>query len=133
MKIIKGKIKIEELKEVEYKHKELAEGRWFKLSFFEQMANIGSEIGRAINWKDKDEKHSNAAFERGLELLDLTIEDKKNRRHLKELCRLREVLADYFCFDNIYGLDDEKWNNYFYAFNCAAAIKKIINLEKLCQ
>lgn len=124
MKIIKGKIKIEEPKKVEYQHKELAGGRWFKLSFFKQMANIGSEIGRAINWRDKDKKHSNAAFERGLELLDLTIEDKRNRHRLKELCRLREVLADYFCFDNIYGSSDEKWNNYFYAFNYAAAIKK---------
>ena len=64
------------------------------------------------------------AFERALELLDLTIEDKKNRLRLKELLRLREVLADYFQFDNIYNSTDKKWQSYFYAFNYAAAIGK---------
>ena len=34
-------------------HKELASGKWFVLSFFEQMANIGSEIERTISWRKK--------------------------------------------------------------------------------
>ncbi len=105
-------------------HHDLTKERWQRFSIFEQMANIGSEIGRAINWKEKDKKRSEAAFERGLELLDLTIEDKKNTNRLKEICRLREVLVDYFCFDNVYGSSDEKWNNYFYAFNYAARLGK---------
>jgi len=98
------------------------EDRWFKFSLIEQMANIGSEIGRTINWKNKDEKMSKASFERGLELLDLTIKDCKNKKRLKELLRARECLSDYFYFDNIYGSSDEKWNNYFYAFNYAARV-----------
>ncbi len=98
--------------------------RWFELSFIEQMANIGAEIGRAINWKDKDKKLSGASFERGLELLDLTILDAKNKKRLKELLRAREVLADYFYFDNIYNSNDKQLNDYFYPFNYAAAIKK---------
>ena len=103
----------------------LTKERWFKLSFFEQMANLGSEVGRAIQWKVKDPERSGRAFESALELLDLTIEDTKNKKKptLEELCRLREVLADYFCFDNIYGSNDEKWNNYFYGFNYAASLK----------
>ncbi len=60
----------------------------------------------------------------GLELLDLTIEDSKNKKGLKELCRLRKMLADYFYFDNIYGSSDETWENYFYSFNYAAAIHR---------
>jgi len=108
----------------EYTYKKLSEGRWLQFSFVEQMANIGSEIGRAINWKNKDEKMSKASFERGLELLDLTIEDPKNKKRLKELLRVREALTDYFCFDNIYGSGDEKWNNYFYAFNYAANLNR---------
>lgn len=102
----------------------LTEKRWFDLSFFAQMANLGSEVGRAIKWKKKDPERSRCAFESALELLDLTIEDKKNKKKpkLKELCILREVLADYFCFDNIYGSSDEKWNNYFYGFNYAASL-----------
>lgn len=97
----------------------LTKKRWFQLSFFEQMTNIGAEIGRTINWRKIDEKKSNSAFERGLELLDLTIENKKNhiQSRLKELCRLREVLVDYFCGDNIFGSTDENWNNYFYFFS----------------
>lgn len=104
----------------------LTEERWFQLSFFGQMANLGCEVARAIKWKKEDAERSVAAFESALELLDLTIDDKKNhtRGCLKELCRLREVLIDYFMYDNIYGSSDEKWNNYFYAFNYAAQLRK---------
>ena len=107
-----------------YQHKELAAGRWFKLFFVEQIANTGVEFFRTINYRDKDSEYSQAAFERGLELLDLTIDDPKNKKRLKELLRLREMLVDYFCFDNIYSSSDEKWNNYFYAFNYAARLGK---------
>lgn len=105
-----------------YQHKKLASGKWRKLSFFEQMANIGSEIQRTINWREKNSKYSQLAFERALELIDLTIEDKKNhkRGRLKELLRIREILADYFYFDNIYKSTDKNWQNYFLAFNYAA-------------
>jgi hypothetical protein len=30
-------------------HKELAAGRWRDLSFLEEMANVGAEIGRTIS------------------------------------------------------------------------------------
>jgi len=107
---------------MKYQHKNLANGKWKELSFFQQMANIGSEVIRAINWKDKNSKYSQMAIDRALELLDLTITDKKNhkRGRLKELLRLRELLVDYFYFDNIYRSRDANWNNYFLAFNYAA-------------
>jgi hypothetical protein len=103
-------------------NQDLTKERWFKLTFFSQMANLGSEVSRTIKWKNKDPERSKYAFDSALELLDLTIEDSKNQKKSKliELCRLREVLADYFCFDNIYKSDDEKWNSYFYGFNYAA-------------
>jgi len=105
-------------------HKELTEEKWQSLPFFEQMANIGAEIGRAINWREKDKETSTASLYRGIELLDATIKDKKNHKsRLIELCRVREAVVDYFCFDNIYGSNDEKWNNYFYGFNYAASLK----------
>ncbi|MDI6603095.1 MAG: hypothetical protein QME57_03200 [Patescibacteria group bacterium] len=98
--------------------------RWQKLSFFEQMANIGSEIQRTINWRKKNLEYSKLAFERALELIDLTITDKKNQKRgrLKELLRTRELLVDYFCFDNIYKTSDKIWQNYFLAFNYATRI-----------
>lgn len=106
-----------------YQHQQLAAGRWKELSFFEQMANVGSEVERTISWRRKNNpEYSQRAFERTLELLDLTITDSKNKKRLKELLRVRETLADYFAFDNIYKSTDENWQNYFLAFNFAARI-----------
>lgn len=105
-----------------YQHKQLAAGRWEILSFFEQMANVGSEVERAISWKDKNREYGIKAFERALELLDLTLADPKNKSRLKELARLREALVDYFCYDNQFFSSDRLWHNYFFAFNYAARL-----------
>lgn len=109
---------------MKYQHKNLAGGRWKKLSFFEQMANIGSEIERTIRWRIKNNPdYSRRAFERALELLSLTIDDEKNRKRLRELTRLREILADSFVFENQYQSTDKSWQKYFLAFNHAARAK----------
>lgn len=106
-----------------YQHQQLASGRWAEMTFFEQMANIGSEVERTICWKRKANKeYSRLAFERGLELLDLTISDSKNIKRLKELARTREILADYFAFNNDYRSTDKSWKNYFYSFNYASRL-----------
>lgn len=108
-----------------YQHKELAAGRWAQLTFSEQMANIGSEVIRAIKWKNKNNaKLSQNAFDRALELLYLTIENKKNKSRLRELTRLHEVLVDYFNCDNIYKSSDKLWQQYFLAFNYKARLEK---------
>lgn len=108
---------------MEYQHKNLAGEKWNELSFFEQMANVGSEIERTIKWKNKNNsEYSRMAFERALELLDFTVSDEKNKKRLKELLRVREILADYFVFQNEYKSTDESWQKYFYAFNWAARI-----------
>jgi hypothetical protein len=105
------------------KHQDLAAGRWFRLSLVEQLANVGSEIERAMRWRGKgNAEYGRRAFERALELLDLSIADEKNRSRLKELTRLRETLADYFWFDNRYSSSDESWRRYFHAFTYAAAL-----------
>ncbi len=104
-----------------YQHRQLAAGRWCDLSFFEQMANVGAEIGRTISWRKKGRPDiSQRAFERALELLDLTISDQKNRRRLRELLRVREALADCYFFDNSYRSSDESWERYFYPYQFAA-------------
>jgi hypothetical protein len=98
-------------------HPGLAAGRWFKLTLMEQMANVGSEVERAILWRARgNEPYSTRAVERALELLDLTVADRKNRRRLREPLRVREALADYFYADNRYGSSDTLWRNYFYSF-----------------
>jgi hypothetical protein len=106
-----------------YQHQQLASGRWIEIPFFEQMANIGSEVERAIRWKEKGNKeYSQMAFERALELLWITISDSKNTKRLKELTRLREILIDYFQFNNEYHSTDKSWSNYFYSFNYASRL-----------
>ena len=105
-----------------FQHKNLLEsGRWFEMNIFEQLANIGAEVGRAINWKNKgNQEYSRLAFERALELLYFTIEDKKNHCKLGELLRLKEVLGDYFMGENQYKSSAENLNKYFYPYNYAA-------------
>ena len=105
-------------------HRELAQGGWQRLSFIEQMANIGSEVERAISWKKKNADYAQLAFDRSLELIDLTISDSKNIYRLKEIIRIREALTDFFIFDNIYNTSDKFWCDYFLAFTYAARIDK---------
>src|SRR5690242_1840727 len=102
-------------------HRELAAGRWNTLSLVEQMANVGSEVERTIAWRSKGRVDVGMrAFERALELLDLTIADDKNRGRRKELVRVREALADHFYFDNEYQSSDQDWQRYFLQFAAAA-------------
>jgi hypothetical protein len=104
-----------------FQHKQLAAGRWRELSFVEQMANVGSEIERTVSWLKKgNSEYGRLAFERTLELLDLTIADARNKSRLRELARVREALADHFAFSNIYNSTDESWQRYFYSFAFAA-------------
>lgn len=107
-------------------HKEtFASGRWFKFSLIEQMANIGTDVDRAIRYKKMGDKEaSEQALFRAIELIDFTVADPKNRRRLKEVLRAREFLLDHFLFEDQYGMTDEFWHDYFYNFNYAAAIQK---------
>lgn len=106
-------------------HKELAAGRWFKFTLIEQLANIGSDVIRAINWKIKgDMKACEAALFRALELIDLTVADQKNKGRLREILRTREALVDHFLYDNEYNTTDEQWYNYFFQYNYAASMQR---------
>jgi len=106
--------------QVTYQHKDLAAGRWSQLTFLEQMANVGSEVERALNWRVRNNMpHAQRAFERALELLDLTLAGARAAR-LKELARVREVLVDYFAGGNVYASTDASWKRYFLPFAYAA-------------
>jgi hypothetical protein len=99
----------------------LKSGRWNTFSLAFQLANVGSDFGRALRGKVSDD-HARmwSALERCLELLDLTIADPKHRKRLRELCRLREVLCDFFVGDNEYRSTGESLDRYFLAFNIEA-------------
>lgn len=111
-----------------YQHQQLAAGDWPKLTFIQQMANIGSEVERAIKWHNKNNfDYSKKAFYRALELIDLSLESSENftESQLFELTRIREVLVDYFAGDNIYKSSDKLWKNYFYGYTYAARVNNL--------
>lgn len=104
-----------------YQHEGLAAGRWKELSFVEQMANIGSEVGRALNWRSKgNDAYCQNAFDRALELLDFTLDSVKGFPRLKEVARLREAIADYFFGTNQAAFTEESLKRYFMHFTFAA-------------
>ncbi len=105
-------------------HKNLAAGGWQKLSLAEQLGNIGSEISRALNWRNKDEKLYINAIYRALELLDLTISDPRWRKRLKEISRVREIFCDATLGGKEYGSSLKDLNRYFFHFAFAARINR---------
>lgn len=101
-------------------HKDFVE-RWHTFSLCEQLAHVGSEVSRALNWLEKQNaQFSMNAYERALELMDFTLSDPKNRTRAKELCRLRESLVDYFQGTNEFGSSPTLMRRYFDYFAFAA-------------
>ena len=71
------------------------------MDFISQMANIGSEVGRTLKWKQKGNTAlAKNAFIRALDLFDLTIKvGRNNGSQSSRDSMLREVLMarDQFC------------------------------------
>jgi len=102
-------------------HKELAAGRWRTFPFLLQMANIGSEVERALKSQAVgDDARSRPAYERALELLDLTARCAQRPSQIRELRRAREALADFFDGHNEMQSSAVDWQKYFDAFTYAA-------------
>jgi hypothetical protein len=95
-------------------HQNLANGSWQKLSLYEQMGNIGSEVGRVA--RARDEISRQKAFERALELFDLTAGDPKRAHQLKEILRARELFVQEALERN----DLSDFDKYFMNFAIAA-------------
>lgn len=106
--------------EIVHRHRDLAAGRWGQFSLAEQLANVGSEVGRMRRWRGRDERLMTGAFERALELLDLTLADPRWRGRLREIARARELLCDAAAGGREYGTTLEDLDRYFLAFAVAA-------------
>lgn len=101
---------------MKFQHKSLSNGRWDKLCYLEQMANIGSEVERAISWREKgNEEYSKLAFFRSLELFNLTLSSPDlTFSQLRETARANETWIDFFAFNNVYKSSSESWRKYFF-------------------
>lgn len=104
-------------------HKNLAAGGWFALSLAEQLGHVGSEISRALRWHKKDEGVFNRSIDRALELLDLTIQDKRWRKRLKELVRTREIICDALFEGKEYKSSFEDLDRHFFHFAVLARFR----------
>lgn len=105
-------------------HKKLAGGRWFELSLSEQLGNIGSEVSRARRAQDKDITRFENAVYRALELFDLTLQDHRWHKRLREIGRAREVFCDTVFGDKEYGASLEDLERYFDQFAIEAALHR---------
>jgi len=103
-------------------HRSLAAGRWQELTLVEQLANIGSEVSRALRARAAgNEPRSAAALDRALELFDLTLADARWQGRRRELARAREIVVQHF-FSATWG-DDESLDGYFLPFAAAIATR----------
>ncbi len=102
-----------------YQHESQAAGKWHTLSLAEQMGNIGSEVGRAAR-ASGDVVRFEGAVTRAFELIDLTINDARWNKRLKELVRVREVFGDAISGTQLYNTTVEDLDRYFYHFAFAA-------------
>lgn len=98
-------------------HASLAAGRWQSFTLAEQLANVGSEVSRALraHAAGNPERMWNA-LARALELFDLTAADDRWAGRRKEILRAREVVCDYLVGDNEYRSTADSLDRYFLSF-----------------
>ena len=96
---------------------------WADMDVFNQMGNIGSEVGRALTAKRQGKlNRSQAALYRGLDLIDETAQlwASKNKAGLRELLYARELFAESVTTDKI----DPTLEAYFMQFAVAARLTR---------
>lgn len=97
--------------------------KWNNMTIFEQMGNIGSEVGRTLAAKRRGDQDSlRGAFWRGLDLFDATAENcaRLKSPRTREILRARELFVSAVVTDK----DDPTLENYFNQFAIAARLHK---------
>ena len=85
--------------------------KWAGLSLVEQMGNIGSEVGRAINSRDNPQRRD-GAIERALDLFSATAACHSGLR-LREILRARDEFLSLFYGDSTDFSGVERYFHYF--------------------
>ena len=99
-------------------HADLVSGRWRELTLAQQLANVGSEVDRAIrNWEAGRSGRFDSALDRALELFDLTAGDDRWRGHRRrEILRAREEFCRLFFDDDPHPDSARGLSRYFLQF-----------------
>ncbi|HJQ09391.1 MAG TPA: hypothetical protein VJ836_07995 [Candidatus Saccharimonadales bacterium] len=91
--------------------------KWARLSLFEQMGNIGSEVGRAMNAMQRgDITALQGAYYRGLDLIDATAPNLSTISRRRELLRARELFSESVELGKV----DKSLDTYFMQYAIAA-------------
>lgn len=86
----------------------------------EQLGNIGSEVGRAAKWHNKDRIRFEHAVEQALVLIDLTERDPRFGGGPRELAVAKEAFVDAVLGGQMYGSTLPDMERYFMQFALAA-------------
>lgn len=82
------------------------EDRWKSMSFVEQMANIGSEVGRTLKWVLKEKPvMAQGAFARAMELIEMTLKYGRLDSPFRS-CMIKELQQVKECFSDAYEMSD---------------------------
>ncbi len=106
-------------------HAGLVAGRWRELTLAQQLANVGSEVDRAIrSWEAGRSGRFDNALDRALELFDLTAADDRWRGHRRrEVLRARAEFCRLFFDDDPHPDSAKGLSRYFLQFAVLARSK----------
>ncbi len=100
-------------------HLESVRPSWTKFSLIEQLANIGSEVHRAVLAKNNKARYWGAVT-RALDLFWLTIEDPRWSGRRREILRARELFAAAALGSDEFKTSLEDLDDYFDPFTWLA-------------
>lgn len=105
-----------------FMHSPALQERWATFSIFEQLGNVGSEVHRTLTAKARgDTRSAQLAFDRAIELIDLTMVDARWRYpRKKEVGRARELFCAAMVGEDTYHTDLDSLDRYFMQFAIAA-------------
>jgi len=101
--------------------------RWAKFNIFEQMGNIGSEVGRSLDSKlgNRHEDFEPALY-RALDLFDATVEDllKQKSPRIKEVLRAKDQYLEVALQKHPDPEKAKSIENYFMQFALTARMNR---------
>lgn len=101
--------------------------RWSKMSIFDQMGNIYSEVGRSFNAKKRHSpRDMDMAVERAIDLFDATVDGliQAKSPKAKEVLRAKEEYLKAVYPSKITPKEIESLDRYFLQFAIAARLAR---------
>ena len=98
-------------------HKTLTVEKWGKYPFYKQIFMIANELNRAKNMiLSGDIPETDKCYERAFELIDITAAIIKNKSILRELLRLRELMASSYVLKKYASKANSEYYNVLLTF-----------------